>query len=66
MVTFTAGGVEYGLNATARKFGSFRDIGEIVPDGPDGYVEINGTRQRIKTEAFTLDGIQSRAGELCS
>jgi hypothetical protein len=66
MVTFTAGGVEYGLNATARKFGNFRGIGEIVPDGPDGYVEINGTRQRVKTEAFTLDEIHSRAGELCS
>jgi hypothetical protein len=66
MVTFTAGGVEYGLNATARKFDNFRDIGEIVPDGPDGYVEINGTRQRVKTEAFSLDGIYSLAQELCS
>jgi hypothetical protein len=65
MVTFTAGGVEYGLNQTARRFGNFRDIDEIVPDGPEGYVEINGTRQRVPTSAFTLDGIHALVRELC-
>lgn len=66
MVTFTAGGIEYGLNATARRFGNFRDINEIVPDGPDGYVEINGTRQPVKTHAVSLEGIYARASDLCS
>lgn len=66
MVTFTAGGVEYGLNATARQFGNFRDIDEIVADGPEGYVEIAGTTQRVPTSAFTLDGIHARARVLCS
>ena len=28
METFTSGGVEYGLNATAKRFGNFRDIDE--------------------------------------
>ena len=66
MVTFTAGGMEYGLNETARRFGHFQDIDEIVPDGPDGYVEINGTRQPVKTDAVSLDGIYARARALCS
>jgi len=66
MVTFTAGGVEYGLNETARRFGHFPDIDEIVPDGPGGYVEINGTRQPVRTDAVSLDGIYSRVRELCS
>jgi hypothetical protein len=66
MVTFTAGGVEYGLNATARRFGNFRDIAEIMPDGPDGYVEANGMRQRVPTHGVSLEGIYSRARALCS
>lgn len=66
MVTFTAAGIEYGLNATAKRFGDFRDIDEIVPDGPEGYVEINGTRQPVKTHAVSLEGINARARELCT
>lgn len=65
MVTFAAGGLEYGLNATARRFGNFRDIDEIMADGPEGYVEVNGARQPVKTNAVSLDGIYSRARELC-
>jgi hypothetical protein len=66
METFTSGGVEYGLNATAKRFGNFRDIDEIMPVGPPGYVEINDTRQPVKTYAVSLDGISSRASKLCS
>lgn len=67
MQTFTSNGVEYGLNATARRFGNFRDIDEIVPaKSPPGYVEITGTRQPVKTYAIRLDGIYTRANKLCS
>jgi hypothetical protein len=66
MVTFTAAGIEYGLNATARRFGNFRDIDEIVPAGPEGYVEINGTSQPVKTHAVSLEAINARAQELCT
>jgi hypothetical protein len=67
MQTFTSGGVEYGLNATARRFGNFRDIDEIAPAAnPPGYVEINGTRQPVKTYAISLDAIYARANKLCS
>jgi hypothetical protein len=67
MQTITSGGVEYGLNATARRFGNFRDIDEIAPAAnPPGYVEINGVRQPVKTYAISLDGIYARANKLCS
>jgi hypothetical protein len=66
METITSGGVEYGLNATARRFGNFRDIDEIVPAGPTAYVDINGTRQPVKTYAVSLDAIYARASMLCS
>jgi hypothetical protein len=66
MVTFTAGGVEYGLNATAIRFGGFPNIDEIVPDGPVGYVEINGEKQPVKTNGRSLDGVFGRARDLCS
>jgi hypothetical protein len=66
METFTSGGVEYGLNATARRFGNFRDIDEIVPPGPTAYVDINGTKQPVKTYAVSLDVIYARASKLCS
>ena len=66
METFTSGGVEYGLNATARRFGNFRDLDEIVPAGPPGHVEINGTKQPVKTYAVSLDRIYARANELCA
>lgn len=41
METFTSGGVEYGLNATAKRFGNFRDIDEIVPAGPTTSTALN-------------------------
>jgi hypothetical protein len=66
MVTFTAGGVEYGLNATATRFGGFPSIAAIVPDGPLGFVEINGERQPVKTSGRSLEGINSVARHLCS
>jgi hypothetical protein len=66
METFTSGGVEYGLNATAKRFGNFRDIDEIVPTGPTAYVDINGTKQPVKTDAVSLDRIYARASKLCS
>jgi hypothetical protein len=66
METFASGGVEYGLNATAKRFGNFRDIDEIVPPGPTAYVDINGTEQPVKTDAEGLDGIYARASKLCS
>jgi hypothetical protein len=66
MVTFTAGGVEYGLNETAVRFGNFPDIDEIVPDGPEAYVEVNGTRLRVPTSALTFHGIHAHARALCS
>jgi hypothetical protein len=66
METFTSDGVEYGLNTTAKRFGNFRDLDEIVPAGPLGYVEINDARQPVKTYAVSLDGIYSRASKLCS
>jgi hypothetical protein len=66
MQTFTFGGVEYGLNATASHFGNFRNLDEIVPLGPPGYVEINGTRNPVKRYAVSLDAIYSFANKLCS
>ncbi|MGV0814580.1 hypothetical protein ABQF34_21655 [Mycolicibacterium boenickei] len=65
MVTFTAGGTEYGLIETARRFGHFPDIDAIVPDGPDGYVEVDGTRQPVRTNAVSLDGIYALVRDLC-
>lgn len=67
MQTFTADGVEYGLNATARRFGNFRDIDEIAPvASPPDYVEVDGTKHPVKTYAVSLDGIYARANNLCS
>jgi hypothetical protein len=67
MQTFTSDGVEYGLNATARRFGNFRDIDEIAPAAnPLGYVEINGTEHPVKTYAISLDGIYALANTLGS
>lgn len=66
MVTFTTGGVEYGLNATARRFGNFSDIGEVMLVGREGYVEVNGTRQQVKTYAVSLDRILASAAKLCA
>jgi hypothetical protein len=67
MQTFTSGGVEYGLNATARHFGAFRNIDEIVPAAdPPGHVEINGTAHPAASYAVSLDRIYAQADTLCS
>ena len=66
MITFTSEGVEYGLNVTARRFGDFPDIDEIAPRRSDGYVEIEGTRQPVRTDAVGLDEVLSYANKFCS
>lgn len=67
MQTFTSNGVEYGLNATAKRFGNFQNIDEIAPvASPPAYVEIDGTKRPVKTYAISLDAIYARANKLCA
>lgn len=65
MATFVVNGVEYGLNDTARAFGGYPDVYDLVTDGPLGYVEINDERQPVPTYA-SMRGVIDRARELCS
>jgi Protein of unknown function (DUF2511) len=48
-VTFAADRVEYALNGAARSTGQFQDINAILRDAGPDYIEINGTRQAIKS-----------------
>ncbi|BBX43439.1 hypothetical protein [Mycobacterium simiae] len=58
MQTFTSNGMEYGLNATARRFGHFADLEDIAPlASPPAYVEINATRWPVKTYAILEAGL---------
>jgi hypothetical protein len=65
MVTFTANGVEYGLNNTAIKFGGYADIDDIRPDGPVYYVVVNGERQPVETSKVPIERVLRRSYGLC-
>ena len=65
VMTFTANGIEYGLNRTAVAFGGYREIDEIRPAGPVGYVEVNGERQPVPTYRIGFERVQRLAGSLC-
>ena|SRR5882757_8990828 len=64
-VTFTAQGTEYALNHAATSSGQFRDIGELLPDGPVGFVTIGDTRQRV-TLGPSLGAMLARGLDLCA
>jgi hypothetical protein len=63
-VTFTAQGAEYALNSAATSSGQFPDIGELLPDGPVGYVTIDDTQQPVRGGPG-LEAMLARGLDLC-
>jgi hypothetical protein len=63
-VTFTAQGVEYALSHAATTSGQFRNIDELRPAGPDGFVTIGDTQQRV-TFGPSLVAMLARGLDLC-
>jgi len=64
-VTFTAQGAEYALSHAATSSGQFRDIGELLPDGPVGFVTIGDTQQRVRFGPG-LGAMLARGLDLCA
>jgi hypothetical protein len=63
-VTFTAQGAEYALNPAATSSGQFRDIGELLPDGPVGFVTIGDTQEPVRAGP-SLTAMLARGLDLC-
>jgi hypothetical protein len=63
-VTFTAHGTEYALSHAATTSGQFRDIDELRPAGPVGFVTI-GDRQELVRAGPSLEAMLARGLDLC-
>jgi len=63
-VTFTAQGAEYAINSAAKSSGQFRDIGDLLPDGPVGFVTIGETQQPVRGGPG-LTAMLARGLDLC-